>query len=85
MDGTAMPFPGKEEALEMVRSLIDEMYRETGTFATDEYIEMMKITQAKRPFNSQMSKAKLEACGISVPEWKDGLRRYLEEAKTVEA
>ena len=30
---------GKEEALEMVRSLIDEMYRETGTFATAEYIE----------------------------------------------
>ena len=52
---------------------------------TKEYIEMMKVTQAKRPFNSQMSKAKLEACGISVPEWKDGLRRYLEEAKTVEA
>ena len=25
--------------LEMVRSLIDEMYRETGTFATAEYIE----------------------------------------------
>ena len=48
---------------------------------TDEYIEMMKITQAKRPFNSQMSKAKLESCGIKVPEWKDGLKRYLEEAK----
>ena len=30
---------GKEEALEMVRSLIDEMYTETGTFATAEYIE----------------------------------------------
>ena len=25
--------------MEMVRSLIDEMYRETGTFATAEYIE----------------------------------------------
>ena len=48
---------------------------------TDEYIEMMKITQAKRPFNSQMSKAKLESCGIKVPEWKDGLKRYLEEVK----
>ena len=48
---------------------------------TDEYIEMMKITQAKRPFNSQMSKAKLESCGIKVPEWKDGLKRYIEEAK----
>ena len=51
---------------------------------TEEYIEMMKITQAKRPFNSQMSKAKLEACGIKVPDWKDGLKRYLEEAKNLE-
>ena len=51
---------------------------------TDEYIEMMKITQAKRPFNSQMSKAKLDACGIKIPNWKDGLRRYLEEAKKLE-
>ena len=51
---------------------------------TEEYIEMMKITQAKRPFNSQMSKAKLEATGIKVPEWKDGLKRYLEEAKRLE-
>ena len=46
---------------------------------------MMKVTQAKRPFNSQMSKAKLEACGIVVPEWKDGLKRYLEEIKNLEA
>ena len=44
----------------------------------------MKVTQAKRPFNSQMSKAKLEACGIKDPEWKDGLKRYLEEAKSIE-
>lgn len=48
---------------------------------TAEYIEMMKVTQAKRPFNSQMSKDKLKQAGINVPEWKDGLRRYLEEAK----
>ena len=48
---------------------------------TDKYIEMMKITQAKRPFNSQMSKAKLETYGIKVPQWQDGLRRYLEEVK----
>ena len=51
---------------------------------TDEYIAMMKITQAKRPFNSQMSKSKLEACGIKVPEWKDGLKRYLAEAKNLD-
>ena len=47
---------------------------------TEEYIEMMKITQAKRPFNSQLSKAKLEAYGIKVPEWQDGLKRYLAES-----
>lgn len=48
---------------------------------TEEYIEMMKITQAKRPFNSQMSKNKLLEQGIVIPEWKDGLRRYLEEER----
>lgn len=46
---------------------------------TEEYIEMMKITQAKRPFNSQLSKEKIKAQGIKVPEWKDGLKRYLKE------
>lgn len=51
---------------------------------TEEYIEMMKITQAKRPFNSQMSKNKLLEQGIKVPDWKDGLKRYLEEAKQIE-
>ena len=48
---------------------------------TAEYIEMMKVTQAKRPFNSQTSKDKLKQAGINVPEWKDGLKRYLEEAR----
>ena len=51
---------------------------------TAEYIEMMKVTQAKRPFNSQMSKDKLKQAGINVPEWKDGLKRYLEEAHNEE-
>ena len=46
---------------------------------TEEYIEMMKITQAKRPFNSQLSKEKLNQQGIEVPDWKDGLKRYLAE------
>ena len=40
---------------------------------------MMKITQAKRPFNSQLSKEKIKAQGINVPEWEDGLKRYLKE------
>ena len=51
---------------------------------TAEYIEMMKVTQAKRPYNSQMSKDKLKQAGINVPEWKDGLKRYLEEARNEE-
>lgn len=46
---------------------------------TDEYIKIMKITQAKRPLNSQMSKEKLKKQGISIPGWQDGLKRYLEE------
>ena len=48
---------------------------------TEEYIDMMKITQAKRPFNSQLSKNKLLKLGIQIPEWKDGLKRYLKEEK----
>lgn len=48
---------------------------------TEQYIEMMKITQAKRPYNSQLSKEKLINEGINIPEWKDGLKRYLEEEK----
>ena len=51
---------------------------------TEEYIEMMKVTQAKRPCNSQMSKEKLKKYGINVPDWKDGLKRYLAEAKKLE-
>ena len=46
---------------------------------TEEYIKMMGIVQAKRPLNSKLSKQKLEAQGIHVPEWKDGLKRYLAE------
>ena len=51
---------------------------------TEKYIEMMKITQAKRPKNSQLSKEKLLAQGITVPEWEDALKRYLEEEKRFE-
>lgn len=46
---------------------------------TEEYIKLMGVTQAKRPKNSQMSKAKLKSEGIEVPNWEDGLKRYLKE------
>lgn len=52
---------------------------EVNPVTTEKYIEMMKITQAKRPLNSQLSKDKLLKQGIDVPDWKDGLKRYLEE------
>lgn len=44
---------------------------------TNEYIEMMRITQAKRPENSQLSKEKLNSVGIQIPTWEDALIRYL--------
>ena len=46
---------------------------------TEEYIKLMGVTQAKRPKNSQMSKEKLKSMGINVPNWEDGLKRYLKE------
>ena len=46
--------------------------------STEKYIEIMNIKQAKRPFNSQLSKEKILAQGISIPNWEDGLKRYLE-------
>ena len=45
---------------------------------TEKYIEMMKITQAKRPKNSQLSKQKLKDQNIEVPKWEDALKRYLQ-------
>ena len=48
---------------------------------TEEYIKIMNIVQAKRPYNSKLSKEKLISQGVNVPEWKDGLKRYLEEQK----
>lgn len=32
---------------------------------------------AKRPLNSQMSKQKLLDAGVEIPDWEDGLKRYL--------
>ncbi len=68
---------------DFTKEILDEQGIECNVkpVTTAEYIEMMKVTQAKRPFNSQMSKDKLKQAGINVPEWKDGLKRYLEEAR----
>ena len=44
---------------------------------TEEYIKMMNVVQAKRPENSQLSKAKLNSVGIEIPTWENALDRYL--------
>ena len=44
---------------------------------TEEYIKMMNVVQAKRPKNSQLSKAKLNSVGIKIPTWENALNRYL--------
>ena len=43
---------------------------------TEEY----GLSKAKRPFNSRLDKSKLEEKGFHpLPDWRDGVRRYLEE------
>ena len=45
---------------------------------TEEY----GVSIAKRPFNSRLDKSKLIKNGFKpLPDWKDALRRYLEEIK----
>ena len=45
---------------------------------TEEY----GVSIAKRPFNSRLDKSKLIKNGFKpLPNWKDALRRYLEEIK----
>lgn len=61
-----------------------EIFKEAGIpckvnpVTTEKYIEMMKVNQAKRPKNSQLSKDKLLSQGITVPTWENALKRYLE-------
>ena len=45
---------------------------------TEKYIEIMKVKQAKRPFNSKLSKEKILSQGIEIPTWEEGLKRYLD-------
>lgn len=49
-------------------------------FVTTEEYKKMVPSQADRPLNSRMSKKSLIQAGFhSLPEWKDALKRYLEE------
>ncbi len=40
------------------------------------------LSKAARPFNSRLDKSKLEKMGFTpLPDWKDAVKRYLEEAR----
>lgn len=58
---------------------IAEIKCKVNPVSTEKYIEMMNIVQAKRPTNSQLSKEKLLSYGIQIPNYEDGLKRYLEK------
>ena len=61
-----------------------EIYKQYGLatkvvpVTTEEY----GLSKAARPFNSRLDKSKLKANGFKpLPDWKDAVKRYLEEAK----
>ena len=61
-----------------------EIYKQYGLetkvipVSTNEY----GLSKAKRPFNSRLDKSKLLEAGFNVlPDWRDALHRYLQEAK----
>ncbi len=64
--------------------LAEEAYRAAGMnvkvnrVTTAEY----GLSKAARPFNSRLDKSKLAEAGFApLPEWRDAVKRYLEEAK----
>lgn len=61
-----------------------EIYKQYGLktevipVTTEEY----GISKAERPFNSRLDRSKLVEAGFKpLPDWKDAIRRYLEEAR----
>ena len=64
-----------------------EIYKEAGLstkvipVSTEEY----GISKARRPFNSRLDKSKLTENGfVPLPDWRDALRRYLEELENAD-
>lgn len=66
-----------------------EIFKQAAEMGRDEYndVKVIPVTtaeygesKAKRPFNSRMSKEKLTEIGFEkLPDWKDALKRYLNE------
>lgn len=67
-----------------------EIYKECNVdckvngISSAEYEKSVGKTVAERPKNSKMSKEKLIQAGIMIPDWRDGLKRYLVERSTNE-
>lgn len=64
----------------------EEIFRMVGYTTKVNHITTEEYpTKAVRPKNSRLSKEKLIECGFyKLPDWKDALRRYLEELKSEE-
>lgn len=61
-----------------------EIFKQAGydTKVTPVTTEEYGLSKAKRPLNSRLDKSKLVREGfMPLPEWKDGLRRYLESVR----
>lgn len=58
-----------------------EIFRQAGYPAKVDYIPSSAYpAKAKRPFNSRLSKKSLDEAGFRrLPDWRDALKRYLEE------
>ncbi len=61
-----------------------EIYRQAGYVTKVTPVTTLEygLSKAKRPFNSRLDKSKLIENGFTpLPDWKDALKRYLEELK----
>jgi dTDP-4-dehydrorhamnose reductase len=57
-----------------------EEYDENHVTVTPVTTEEYGVSKAARPFNSRLDKSKLAANGFEpLPDWKDALKRYLQE------
>lgn len=67
-----------KQAAAMGYEQYDEKHLTVTAVSTEEY----GVSKAKRPFNSRLSKKKLEEHGFTLlPTWQDALHRYLKEIK----
>ena len=60
----------------------EEIYKQAGMSTKVERVttEEYGLSKAKRPFNSRLDKSKLAENGFKpLPDWKDALKRFLEQ------